>query len=45
MGCFHGYNSDGGAEGVGNATTKAVVSACVLILISNYFITNLFFAS
>jgi phospholipid/cholesterol/gamma-HCH transport system permease protein len=45
MGCFHGFYSEGGAEGVGNATTKAVVSACVLILIVNYFITNLFFAT
>lgn len=45
MGCFHGFNSGGGAEGVGSATTKAVVSACVLILIANYFITNFFFAS
>ncbi len=45
MGCFHGYNSEGGAEGVGAATTKAVVSACVLILVANYFITNFFFAS
>ena len=45
MGCFHGYHSGGGAEGVGSATTKAVVSACVLILIANYFITNFFFAS
>ena len=45
MGCFHGYHSGGGAEGVGAATTKAVVSACVLILIANYFITNFFFAT
>lgn len=44
MGCYHGYNSRGGAQGVGAATTNAVVSACILILCSNYFITELFFA-
>ena len=42
MGCFHGYNSRGGAQGVGAATTNAVVSASILILISNYVITELF---
>ncbi|HSR70873.1 MAG TPA: ABC transporter permease [Kiloniellales bacterium] len=44
MGCYHGYNSRGGAEGVGTATTNAVVSASILILCFNYFITELFFA-
>lgn len=44
MGCYHGYNSKGGAQGVGMATTNAVVSASVLILLSNYFLTSLFFA-
>jgi phospholipid/cholesterol/gamma-HCH transport system permease protein len=44
MGCYHGYNSRGGAQGVGSATTNAVVSASVLILSSNYLITELFFA-
>lgn len=43
-GCFHGYNSRGGAQGVGQATTNAVVSASILILIFNYLITELFFA-
>jgi phospholipid/cholesterol/gamma-HCH transport system permease protein len=43
MGCYHGYNSDGGAEGVGKATTNAVVSASILVLISNYIMTELFF--
>jgi phospholipid/cholesterol/gamma-HCH transport system permease protein len=32
MGCYHGYNSKGGAQGVGAATTNAVVSAAILIL-------------
>ncbi|MBL8832489.1 MAG: ABC transporter permease [Rhodospirillales bacterium] len=45
MGCYHGYNSDGGAQGVGRATTNAVVSASILILIFNYAITEIFFAT
>jgi phospholipid/cholesterol/gamma-HCH transport system permease protein len=45
MGCYHGYLSRGGAQGVGQATTNAVVSASVLILGANYIITELFFAS
>ena len=44
MGCYHGFNSRGGAQGVGTATTNAVVSASILILISNYIVTELFFA-
>jgi phospholipid/cholesterol/gamma-HCH transport system permease protein len=43
LGCYHGYHSRGGAQGVGQATTNAVVSASILILCSNYFITGLFF--
>jgi len=44
MGCYNGYRSRGGAQGVGAATTNAVVSASIMILISNYLITELFFA-
>jgi phospholipid/cholesterol/gamma-HCH transport system permease protein len=44
MGCYCGYTSRGGAEGVGTATTNAVVSSSILILISNYLITGLFFS-
>jgi phospholipid/cholesterol/gamma-HCH transport system permease protein len=44
MGCYHGYHSKGGAQGVGQATTNAVVTASILILCFNYFITELFFA-
>ncbi|MDP6351257.1 MAG: ABC transporter permease [Alphaproteobacteria bacterium] len=44
MGCYHGYHSRGGAQGVGAATTNAVVSASILILTANYVITELFFA-
>lgn len=43
MGCYHGYHSKGGAQGVGTATTNAVVSASILILLSNYMITEFFF--
>jgi phospholipid/cholesterol/gamma-HCH transport system permease protein len=44
MGCYHGYNSRGGAQGVGTATINAVVSSLILILVFNYIITELFFA-
>jgi len=42
-GCYHGYNSSGGAAGVGRATTNAVVSAFILILLSNLIITVIVF--
>ena len=44
MGCYHGYNSRGGAQGVGSATTGAVVAASILILAFDYVLTELFFA-
>ena len=44
MGCYNGYKSRGGAQGVGEATTNAVVSASILILIFNYLITELLFS-
>jgi phospholipid/cholesterol/gamma-HCH transport system permease protein len=44
MGTFQGYHSKGGAQGVGAATTNAVVSASILILVFNYGITELFFS-
>jgi phospholipid/cholesterol/gamma-HCH transport system permease protein len=44
MGCYHGFNSQRGAQGVGAATTNAVVSASILILISNYILTQIFFS-
>lgn len=45
MGCYHGYHSGGGAQGVGRATTNAVVSASILILAANYILTSLLFSS
>jgi len=44
MGCYQGYHSAGGAQGVGAATTKAVVSASILILTANYIVTEIFFS-
>jgi phospholipid/cholesterol/gamma-HCH transport system permease protein len=41
IGCFKGFNTEGGAEGVGKATTGAVVVSCMLILILDYFLSAL----
>jgi len=43
MGCYHGFRTEGGAEGVGIATTRAVVSSCVLVLVSDYVLANVLF--
>jgi phospholipid/cholesterol/gamma-HCH transport system permease protein len=43
MGCYNGFQSKGGAQGVGAATTDAVVSASILILAANYVLTSVFF--
>jgi len=42
-GCVRGYYTRGGAEGVGRATTSAVVSASLIILFTDFFLTKLFF--
>ena len=42
LSCYFGFNASRGAEGVGRATTIAVVASSVLILTSTYFITSLF---
>ena len=44
MGCYYGYNSKGGAEGVGSATTVAVVAASIMLLAFDYLLTDLFFS-
>jgi phospholipid/cholesterol/gamma-HCH transport system permease protein len=44
MGCYHGFNSKGGAQGVGKATTNAVATSMIMILILDYILTELFFA-
>ena len=43
MGCYHGFQTEGGAAGVGKSTTNAVVSAFILILLSNLLITVMAF--
>jgi phospholipid/cholesterol/gamma-HCH transport system permease protein len=42
-GCVRGYYTTGGAEGVGRATTAAVVSASLIILFADFFLTKLLF--
>jgi phospholipid/cholesterol/gamma-HCH transport system permease protein len=42
-GCVRGYYTTGGAEGVGRSTTSAVVSASLIILLSDFFLTKLLF--
>jgi phospholipid/cholesterol/gamma-HCH transport system permease protein len=44
MGCYNGFHSKGGAQGVGAATTNAVVSASILILAANYLLTSILFS-
>jgi phospholipid/cholesterol/gamma-HCH transport system permease protein len=41
IGCYKGFHTEGGAEGVGKATTGAVVVSCMLILILDYFLSAL----
>jgi phospholipid/cholesterol/gamma-HCH transport system permease protein len=41
VGCYYGLSARGGTQGVGRATTQAVVAASVLILVMDFFITRL----
>jgi phospholipid/cholesterol/gamma-HCH transport system permease protein len=41
--CYEGFNVEGGAEGVGKATTKSVVTSFILIIASDCFFTALFY--
>jgi phospholipid/cholesterol/gamma-HCH transport system permease protein len=41
--CHHGFVAQGGAEGVGRATTRAVVASSMMVLISDYFMTSFMF--
>lgn len=43
MGCYYGLRTEGGAEGVGEATTKAVISSTILILLLDFFVGRLVF--
>lgn len=39
IGCYKGFTTEGGAQGVGQSTTSAVVVSIMMILIVNYFLT------
>lgn len=41
IGCYKGFTTEGGAEGVGKSTTGAVVVSCMLILVLDYFLSAL----
>jgi len=43
MGCYYGFRAEGGAEGVGRATTRAVVSSCLSILVLDYVLASVLF--
>ncbi len=43
VGCYEGFNAEGGAEGVGHATTNSVVISSVLILVFNFLFALLLF--
>jgi phospholipid/cholesterol/gamma-HCH transport system permease protein len=40
IGCYQGFQTEGGAEGVGQSTTRSVVTSSILILIANYFLAE-----
>jgi phospholipid/cholesterol/gamma-HCH transport system permease protein len=40
VGCYYGMTARGGTQGVGRATTQAVVTASVLIIVVNFFVTQ-----
>jgi len=40
--CYNGMRTEGGADGVGRATTRSVVVSSIAILIANFFLTKLF---
>lgn len=43
IGCYVGLNTKGGTQGVGRATTNAVVAASVAVIAVDYFVTRLLF--
>ena len=45
IGCYQGFKTSGGAEGVGRSTTRAVVLASVLILVTDYILAWFLFGS
>lgn len=43
VGCYNGFSARGGADGVGRATTRTVVLASIMVLVSDFFLTKLFY--
>ena len=43
IGCYNGLHAEGGADGVGRATTNTVVMAAIMVLVSDFFLTKLFY--
>lgn len=43
IGCYNGLNARGGADGVGRATTNTVVMASIMVLVSDFFLTKIFY--
>jgi phospholipid/cholesterol/gamma-HCH transport system permease protein len=43
VGCYNGLSARGGADGVGRATTNTVVMASILVLVTDFFLTKLFY--
>ena len=44
VGCYNGYRTSGGAQGVGISTTASVVTGSIAVLALNYVITGLLFS-
>mgnify|MGYP000871776151 FL=1 len=40
-GCYVGLSTTGGTEGVGRSTTRAVVSASIMVIVADFFLNNL----
>ncbi len=43
--CYHGLKTQGGAAGVGKATTESVVASMLIVFITNFFLTAVLFPS
>ena len=43
VGCYKGFSTEGGAEGVGKSTTESVVISCITILIADFFLSIILF--
>ncbi|MCX6641207.1 MAG: ABC transporter permease [bacterium] len=43
IGCYIGFNTSGGAEGVGKATIRSFVLSAILILVFDYILATVFF--